>query len=274
LYDENFDATQLDIYDQVFLSESGEIDEAVFENWTNTVVEKLAMLQDKIQRAEEKHCAEVLLDGIVLTSAGGSVQNIDFKRKSTSKIDLGTGNYWATSTIDPLAQIETWCEWLRTNGKVQGGTYVMILGTKAASDLLGNPIFQQKADNKKFELIEVGMAQSNSFGAVPHCKFKAGSYLIQAWTYPEFYQDSNGNSQPYIDPKKVILLPEKTNFTMEFGAVPTITPGKNAIMPMKGEYHPYDYIDPRETSHVFGIKSASIPVPVAIDTIFTAKVVS
>ena len=68
-YREYFDATDLDFYDRLF-TQNGTIDVITFSQWLGTVVEKIAMLQDKIERAYELQCSQVFETGIVTLKNG------------------------------------------------------------------------------------------------------------------------------------------------------------------------------------------------------------
>lgn len=270
---ERFNATELDVYDAIHVNKSGTVDQAQFKNWMTTVTDKLMAITDKIVRAEEVSCTQVLIDGIVTSNA---TTNIDFKRKAGSKVDLGAGNYWINPAIDPLMDIKNGCEFIRKEGKTIGGIYTLILGTQAAIDLSNNAIFLAKADRKDISIIDIGMESFTPQGAVPFGRFMAHGYMIQAYTYPQFY-DLSGVSTPYIDPKKAILLPQSTNFTMEYAAVPMLQDAgssNRALINKVGSFHIYDYIDQDMTGHYYGVKSASLPIPVAIDTIYTLKAVA
>ena len=269
LYDEKFNATQLDIYDQLHLATSGNVDSAQFDNWLSVVSEKIGTCQDKIERAYELKCAQVFEDGIIQSD---SATNIDFKRKAGSKVDLTAGSYW-TDAIDPMDSIIAGCEFLRAKGKVQGGVFDLIMGTEAATALMDNAKFKAKADIKDFNLITANMSQQNSLGAVPGVSFQAGSYQVRTWTYPEVY-DLSGVSTAYVNPKKVVLLPEAPKFTFEYAAVPVVLSEVNAVANVKGQFHTYEYLDPAKTAHYYGVKSAGIPVPVGVDMIYTIQVVA
>jgi hypothetical protein len=265
-YREYFDATQLSLYDRLFGSEA--IDAGIFNAFLEQVADKLRMLQDKIERSYELQCSQVLETGIVTLNAA---TNIDFKRKTASKVDLGAGNYWAAANVDPSTSIEAGCNFLRQVGKAQGGTYNMIMGSSALVDLISNEKIQKRADIKNFSLDSVLAPQRNSVGASLHGQISAGSYRVNLWAYPEFYDNTSGVSTPYVNPKKAILLPEAPKFVLGFAAVPQLVTELGA---RKGAYIISDYKDERNASHIFDIKSAGVAIPTAVDQIYTMQVVA
>lgn len=265
-YREYFDATELSLYDRLF--GSTEIDDGIFTAFLEQVAEKLRLLQDKIERAYEVQCSQVLETGIVTLNAG---INIDFKRKAASLVD-NSGSPWTTGTNSPYDDLEEGGNFLRQTGKISGGVINAIMGSSAFSAFLNNTIVKDRADVRNFFLDMVRGPQRNSVGAALHGEVSAGSYNFRIWTYPEFYDNSSGVSTPYINAKKVILLPEAPRFVLGFAAVPQLATVNGGVK--KGAYIVGDYIDERNHKHIFDIRSAGVAIPVAVDQIYTMQVVA
>lgn len=265
-YREFFDATELDLYDRLFGSES--IEAGVFTAFLEQVSEKLVALRQKIERSYEVQCSQVFDNGIVQLNAG---INIDFKRKAASLVN-NSGTPWTTGTTDPYAQMEAGCNFLRQVGKVQGGVVNAILGSSALSAFLNNTIVKERADVRNFFLDLVRGPQRNSVGAALHGEVSCGSYNVRLWTYPEFYDNAAGTSTPYINAKKVIMLPEAPRFTLGFAAVPQLPTINGGVK--KGAFLLGDYVDERNHKHIFDIRSAGVAIPVAVDQIYTMQVVA
>lgn len=279
-YREYFDATQLFFYDQLF-GTSGTIamGEATLMDWIREVMRRLRKLQNKIERSEEKQCSEVLQTGIVLLNAS---TNIDFRRRSDSLVNLGAGNYWDETGVNPIDSIITGCNFLRQRGKMMDGIVNAIMGDKAYESLLNNPAFQSRIDFRRVPIVQLNMParQAQSVGAAFQGEFSAGSYIIRVWTYPQFYQatPSAAATTPYINTRNLILVPMNPRFKMGYAAVPKlIRDTRNAEFPEMismepGMYHMGNYIEERTETHVFDIKSASLAVPTAVDQIHTSIV--
>ena len=267
LYALKSNVNELDTYDIAFSS----LDPGVMANLSAEQAEVLLDMTDQIERSYEKQCADVLQSGIITLA---NHDNIDFKRKAESIVDLGAGNYWTTSNVDPMVALENAGKFLREKGKAQGGVYNAILGGDALNALLNNPIFQNKYDIKNITLGEVREPQRMSTGGTLHGRVTAGAYSFNLWSYPEGYEDANGDFQYYINPINVVVLPEVTNFVTAFGLVPQL-PGDNANTSTSGgQYVLREYIDNNHSNHVQEIKSAGVAVPVAIDRIYTFRAVS
>jgi len=267
-YSEASNVNELDIYDIAF----GTLDPAMMANLAVEQAEAIMDMTDKIDRAIEKQCADILHSGIIQLS---NHDNIDFKRKAGSMVDLGAGNYWSTSTVDPMTALEDAGKFLREVGKVQGGTYNAIFGSDALNAMLNNPKFQAKYGSlKDITLGEIREPQRMATGASLHGRVTAGAYTFIVWTYPEGYEDANGDFQYYIESNKVIVLPEVTNFVTAYALVPQL-PGDNANTSVSGgRYILREYIDNKHSNHVQEVKSAPVAVPVGIDRIYTVQVLA
>lgn len=263
---EYFDATDLSLYDRLFGSTS--IDSGIFTAFLEQVAEKLGMCQDKMERRHELMCAEVLLSGIVKYDKGTSV---DFHRKSTSNIDKGAGDYWTTGTVNPITDIANGAKFIRQEGKTQGGVYNMILGGDAYDAFLENDIVKERYDIRDYDLGNIREPQRKSTGGTLHGRVSAGSYKFNIWTYPEYYENSSDVVTPYLDEDKMVILPENPRFKFGFAAVPQLATVGGGVK--KGKFIFGDYVDERKASHEYDVKSCGLPIPVAVDQIYTAKVV-
>lgn len=269
---EYFDATQLDFYQRLFASGSWNI------NTMTELVNGIGMQQmeqkKKIERAIEIYCSQVLLTGVVSDLVTGETE-LDFGRKAGSLVDLGAGQYWENSGTDPYKTFSDAGDWLRANGKVQ--TYIMnaIVGDKAIEDLYGNSTWleRQKLFNTRLDDV-VPPSQMNTLARY-HGTISAYNYRVRLWTYPEVYTHPvTGVTTKYMDENKVIILPENTDFSLMFGAVPQlVTPGAATMSVQAADFVYKEKIDDWNASHLFGVQSSPMPVPVAIDTIYTATVV-
>ena len=273
-YREYFDATELDFYDTLWNSE-GTVDAVTFNQWLNDIVEKIAELQDMIERSYEVQCKHILETGIVPLI---NEDNIDFKRKAGSLVANTAGNTWLTDTVSPYVSLEAGANFIRTEGKASGDIFNVIMGSTAYNHFLGNAIVKSRADNRKITLDEIRMPQRNSTGGTLHGQVSAGSYKFNLWTYPQFYDTSSFDHNPYIDPKKIIILPESPNFVLGFAAVPRLMGKKSdvgaGIGSEKGAFSIGEYLDERNSAHIIDIKSAGVAIPVAVDMIYTEQVVA
>lgn len=269
---EYFDATEMELYDRV-LGSQGNANAPLFAALLNKISDRLGMLQDKIERSVEVMCAQVLETGIV-TLTQGIATSIDYKRKAASLVDKGAGNYWATGAVNPFNDLETACKFMRQVGKSPDSVFNAICGETALRDLLANTTFLARQNLFNMSLDQVTGPTRGAIGMTFHGIVTAGAYKVQLWAYPQSYDDANNVPVNYVNAKKVILIPANPRFKCAFAAVPAVlTPG-DTTPPRQGAFVLGEYIDERNTSHIFDIKSAPLPIPVAVDQIYTLQVVA
>lgn len=271
---EKFDVTRLQLYEKMF-SGIG-INADVFAAFISSVVDKQSELRDTIERSIEVMISQIFHDGIIIGQGTGMI--IDYKRKAESMVDLASaGGYWTAGGTDPFSQMEDGGVFLRTKGKVQGGVFNMICGSLAKPALFNNTKFLSRQNLFNLKLDDMNGPQKNSLGANFHGQLSTDNYKVNVWTYPEFYQDNDGNSLPYINEKEAIMLPENPKFFTAFGAVPQIVnngAGGKMIVPKMGEYVFSDNLDEEARTHYYNVESAPLPVLDAVDTVYTMKVVA
>jgi hypothetical protein len=267
-YSEFFNINELDVYNTLFTQQDIEI--SIFADFLTEVVEKMAILQDTIERAYEKQCADVLTTGIVSLNAQ---TNIDFRRKAASLVDLGAGNYW-TDAIDPAVSFNAAGDFLRKTGLSNSTTLDAILGGNLITTLLNNASVKARGAIFQYGLDKIVMPTptATSVGSTFHGQISAGVYQVRLWSYNQYYQDAAGVSQPYLDPKRVIVLPQNPNFILAFAAVPQL-PSANGGIIRKGAYLFDDYLDARKKNHIMEVQSAGVAIPVSVDQIYTMKVI-
>jgi hypothetical protein len=265
---EYFNATEFDIYDRVLGSE-GTDNTRLFAALLNQVADRLDELRNKILRAQEIQCVQVIETGVVTLVNG---DNIDFKRRSESIVNLGSGQYFVND-IDPFAKFKSGAEFLRKFGKVADHTFIAILGDQAITDLFNNTQFKSRQNLFHLSLDDVKAPQLSTSGGTYHGTITCGPYRVQLWTYQDFYQDANGVMQPYINTKKVTMLPVAPRFHFASCLVPQLVMPGTTRASQTGPWVLGDYIDERRTKHDFDIQTAAVPIPVAVDQMYTMQVV-
>lgn len=276
LYNENFDATSLDRYDVLFGANPTMVPETIG-YLAEDVAEKLAALTAKIERAKELQCAQVFETGIVTLKNG---DNIDFKRKAASLVDLtGAGGYWTTTTTDIDAQLSAAGNFIRQTGKNASGELNLVMSDAAFALLKKTDWFKNTADYRRAELMSLTMPQKNSTGGVYHGTVSGGSYIVHLWTYNEVYENASGVVTSYMNTKKAFIVPVTgTRFNMVHAGVPAIITDitkvqfNQYIAQQAGETWVNNYIDPMAKAHIFEVLSAPLAVPVTVDMIYTMQV--
>ena len=277
-YNEYFDITSLERYDRAFgQPEAG--NPAVVGMLASDVGYKMASLRAKIDRAKERQAAQVFETGIVELKSG---DNIDFRRKAGSLVDLGSGGYWSDPTAPIEEQLIAGAKYLRNTGKNTFPEAVLIMGSEAWANLKASDWFDNQAKFVKVTLLDVNMPrQLDSTGAVYAGRVTAGAYIFHVYLYDEVYQDATGTMVSYLPSNKVVMVPKQgSTFVMSHAGVPAILADTaNAefseyIGMVSGEYYLNNYIDKKRKTHIFEIYSAPLAIPVSIDQIYTMQVLA
>ena len=278
-FNENFDATSLDRYDRLF-GVNPEITPEVIGYLANDISDKLMTLRDKIERAKEKQAAQVFETGIVELING---DNIDFKRKAESKVDLGSGgDYWSVTTAGVEADLIAGAEFIRNKGKNGSPIFNLVMSGTGWINLKNTNYFADLANFQQVQLIDVNMPQKESFGAGYMGRISAGAYLFDVWTYDEIYEAAGtGTITRYWPVNYAFMTPSNgTRFTLAHAGVPAIIRDKsNAefaqfIIQQASEYWINNYIDNPGKAHIFEIMSAPLAVPITIDMIYTMQILA
>lgn len=274
-FNEYFDATELDRYDLLFGQDASNPTIGVIDGMITQALEKLNILKYKIERAYELQCSQVFTTGIVQLTNG---DNIDFKRKAGSMVVKDAAGYWSVSTVDPRDDMRSGADFLRKTGKAYDSEFNVILGAKALTDLLANPNVNDDKI-KTLALVDLRMPQTDAMGGVYHGTLSAGPYKMHLWSYPDYYDNSEGVSTAYINDYYMIILPKTSGkFVMSYAGVPAIIRDqRNAEFPeyirqMESDYFINNFIDPYGKKHVFEILSAGLSVPVSVDRIYSSQV--
>lgn len=274
-YKEFTDATQLDHYDRVLgqLADGTAINQAGM--LARSIAEKNMELRNKIERAKELQCSQVLETGVVTMVNG---DNIDFKRKAASMVDLGpNGGYWSDTAATVENQLKAGAEFIRQKGKNGTPEFNLVMSGDAYLYLKATNFFIKYADHRNVVLIDIKMPQTQAFGASYHGTITAGAYKFHIWTYDEGYENDQDVFTKYFPSTKAFIVPVKgTDFEMSHGAVPSVMQRgtEQFIAPVAGEYITYDNIDKNNMAHYFYVMSAPVALPITVDMIYTMQVLA
>jgi hypothetical protein len=268
---EYFNATELDLYDQV-IGAQGNANTNLFTALMDDVASRIGALQDMIERSKEILCAQVLQTGTITINNG---ENISFFRKDESIVNLsasGEGGYFDTNS-EVFDQIAKGCTFLRTKGKVTSFEFVAIFGLGAWEAFLKNTKVLARQNLFNLVLDQIAPPQLKAAGGVFHGTITCGSYRVQCWTYPEYYDNAAGESTPYIDDANVVLTIPQPRFKFAHALVPQVIMPGDTFAPQSGEWVYGDFIDGRKAKHDFDVQCAGMPVPVAVDQMYTMQAI-
>jgi hypothetical protein len=235
------------------------------------ISEQLIDVQNMQYRSIELMCAQALKTGIITLS---NADNVDFKRKAASKVDLGSGNYWATSTVNPFTTLETMCRFLRVEGMSGATKFPFLFGVTAWKDLRNNPFYIAQMDSLRSNQGSINPPSRPQEGAEYHGELTVGNYIIEVWTYDQYYDDAtSGASTSYLDPKQVIGIAPDANFSIDYCLVPQIV-NSDATIDQTAEFLIQQFVDKRSGKDEMVVKCAPIPILKSVDKVCTYKVVA
>lgn len=270
VFGEMFGATEMRSYETSWGSSN--YSATAIASFMEEVIERMGVIQDKIDRAKELQCAQVLDTGIITLVNG---DNLNFQRKAASMVDnvADGGVYWdsAPTTATPVADVEKMFIFARTVGRAQGGNARLIMGRRAFNAFIKTDEFKTRAGWMNTKLDDVKGQERNSVGASYHGRADFGSWTADIWTYPEYYKNSSGVMVPYIDDRKIHLLGENIKFVMGHAGLPTLPPdglpgfAESAKKQTKGSYIINEYIDRLKKAWLFEMCSSFVAMPVQIN---------
>lgn len=277
MYLEGFDFASLDRYNVTFGSRNNPSASDAF-NMIDQANKKLDILQSKIERAIELQRSQALQTGIVTLKNG---ENIDYKRKAESLTVLGGTNVWSNAASKPLTDLENGCKFLRQEGLSSGNVVNVVFGRDAFREFMNNAQIKEKAEIRRIDRLSLGFPQLNNVtGLSYHGQVSVYDFVINIWTYSDFYELGSGVKKNYIDEKNVVMIAEDFTAKTAFAGVPAIMRDKsNAEYPefiqqMEAEFYINNYVDPTKKAHMFDIASAPLAVPVSIDRVVTIQVLT
>lgn len=277
MYLESWDFTECQRYDVTF----GQRTNPSTPDSVNMIREangNVNKMRNKIMRSIEKQMSEALQTGVVQLTNG---DNINYNRKAASMPTLSGADLWDASTGTPLDTLATGAEFIREEGLSAGGVINAIFGKEAFTAFMNNAQVKDRADFRRISRLEIGMPQfDNTTGMVFHGQIGTADYMINLWTYNEFYETDAGVKTKYIDAKNVILIPEDFVGRTAYAGVPAIMRDTdNAeftefITPVEADFYLNNWLDKAKKAHWFELASAPLAIPVSIDRLYTVKVLA
>lgn len=178
-------------------------------------------LERKVRRAVELQASQVLQTATLdlKDAAGATLYALDYKPKVTHFPTTGTS--WATSaTCTPFDDLESLADVILTDGHAEAQNVIM--GRTALLNFQKALQVQTLADNRRFELVNVGAPEERGSGGKFHGIVSTGQYRLNIWSYLGRYVDpQTGNTLPYIDDDKVVMM-APGRLDLSFGAIPLL----------------------------------------------------
>ncbi len=160
------------------------------------------------------------MDAIIGTS--NSNLQYDFRRKASHTFTPAIK--WDQATAVIMSDIDTGCDLVRADAKVNPDYSIM--GGQAIEAMLSNAAFQAKADNRRFELIQVGkdnpvpekFKRMLDAGFVARGRLRtAAGYELWLFSYTDGYENSAGSFTKYMPVDQVLIGASQARCDRYFG---------------------------------------------------------
>ena len=180
------------------------------------VADDVAVIQDKMTRAEHLQAANIFHSGKILfkTNAfGRGVDDIDYEAPATNFAVLTntTGTlYWDNASADPWANMETHCKLVETNSN--GTTWVkdIIIGETAFGYMMSNTAFLAKFNTRRLDVGEIALKEADAEGFALVGSVVFNGHVVRLLTLTEKYISPADNTTltSYVDPKSLLFIGE------------------------------------------------------------------
>ena len=222
----------------------------------------LVELTEALYRQEEYMCARLKQDGKLDIDADGIAATVDY---GFTGIENVTGaNKW-TATSDILGKLAKMARELRKNG-INPDT--LIVGAEVAEVINQNEgVLKLRHDT----FVEIPAPDSLEDGITFICQLRAPGVYMNVLEYDEYYADADGNLQPLIDPKTVIMQSSRESNLMLHGAVTYLDQRTNDYVTDMSEYCPYTVSSYDPPVKKLIVSSRVLPMPRDIDSWLVLK---
>lgn len=240
-------------------------DERAAEQITRDMMELDAM----ITRREEQMCSQALFTGEVQAVGEGVNDVIQYwsqlQAADQPKESLGAGSRWNEGTAEILSNLRSWRRKVVQNSGIAPAH--AILGSDAAEALLSNDTLLKILDTRRLDegLISPEYQQD---GVVYYGRLKGTG--LDLWGYDEWYLDAQGDEQPMVPAKSVLLGSPNVRTSMMYGCV---------VDPVEGSFAaprvPVSWTQRKDPAgRIVAVKSKPLPVIHQINGFYVADVLA
>lgn len=228
-----------------------------------TLGKDLAELDDMVTRAEELQAMQGLFDGKVTLTNG---DEIDFLRDSNHTVTLSGVDRWDQSTGKPFSDFKAWRRLIAKDSDVSAA--ITVMGSEAFEAFVSNAQVMALLDKLRINLGAIIQENLPSgvtyYGNLPD--------IGHLFTYDGFYLDANGDEQPIVPEKKVLISADGNSLRgrKNYGAI--FLPKLNTLFAEPRVPDTFEKDDP--PVKFLRMQSAPLLVPENIDGAVVAQVVS
>lgn len=192
------------------------------QRWDAAVADHLRDQRDMIERRWDHMACEAITKGQVLVEGEDyPTQLVDFKRDASLTSVIGAGVTWDETASDPLADIGVVRKDAFTLGRAPVRT--LIFGSDAWSAFSQHESVQKLLDNMRrgsnSDFNTTGLSDGSPVEDMGWIEGSRGNGRLNLLVYSNEYEDEQGNSVPYMDPRDVVGVGGAIGGVMAFGAI-------------------------------------------------------
>jgi len=225
----------------------------------------LAELNDAIDRRIEWMCAQALFNGKIAVKGDGVDYEIDFGVPSETLTGTALWDADGSNPIDSLRDF--FAEVVKASG-VNPDT--VILAEDVVPYFLNHSAVKELLDKR---LINTGQIDPRQ---LPNGATYLG-YLnelgMNIYSYLDWYVDENGDTQPMIPSKKILVGSTRAQTVMNYGAV-TIKDDNGEMVTYMIDKVPHSWVSDDPVVRWVQLMSRPLPVPTQVDAFYVAQVIS
>jgi hypothetical protein len=193
------------------------------------VADDVAVVLDKMTRAEHLQVASLFHNGKILFRSGGfgvGIDDLDFEAPATNFATLsnaGTTLYWSNASADPWTDLETHCETVNTNSG--GTTWVkdIIIGETAYKYMMSNSKFLAKFNQLKLSvgIIDLQEADADGFALIGSVVFDGHVVRLLKLTEKYISPADDSTLTSFVDPNSCLFIGEGS-YQVYYAGIDTI----------------------------------------------------
>ena len=236
----------------------------------------LQNLMSRLDRLEEKMCAEAMVTGKVVMKGVGMDLLVDFGYEpGTHLITLSGSDVWGTGTApsvvpnpnaNPITQLDYWRR--EINKRCGIAPTHCICGYDAAWALYNNPEVRDLMKTYQANIVTAMVPENFGDGVSYYGKLRLPSGVVDIISYEEYYTDpSTGESMPIIPPNVVVLGNPGARSTFNYGLIQNMF-ADLAPMPR----FPRSWIEEDGSARWLQLESAPLPNLTQIDAFMSITV--
>jgi hypothetical protein len=229
----------------------------------------LVELDDMITRREEWMCREVLINGKcvmkgLIDDKGGTTIDQEVDYSFTNKETLTSTAKWDQTTSKKLADLRRWR--LAVIQKTGQAPTVCVMSSDVAELFLADEAVQNMFDKNKIKVGDITPQVIN-----PAVTFigRIVSLGLDLYTYDEWYVDDDGNEQPMM-PAKTLLLARPKMARRLYAVITQMEKGE--FYSYEGTRVPKVWADDNNEVKMIKVSARPLPVPDDVDEWYVAVV--